>query len=73
MNWDTIEGNWKQWKGNVKEKWGKLTDDELDVIKGKKDRLSGKIQEKYGIAKDVAEKQLNEFQKTLSQDLKKAV
>lgn len=73
MNWDTIEGNWKQWKGNVKEKWGKLTDDELDVIKGKKDRLSGKIQEKYGIAKDVAEKQLGEFQKSLTQDLKKAV
>lgn len=63
MNWDTIEGNWKQWKGSVKEKWGRLTDDELDVIEGKKDRLAGKIQEKYGIAKDEAARQLDAFQK----------
>lgn len=62
MNWDTIEGNWKQWKGTIREKWGKLTNDELDVIAGKRDRLTGKIQEKYGIAKDEVEKQLNEFQ-----------
>ncbi|MBF0104404.1 MAG: CsbD family protein [Deltaproteobacteria bacterium] len=64
MNWDTIEGNWKQLKGNVKEKWGKLTDDELDVIEGKKDRLAGKLQEKYGLAKVEVEKQMGEFQKT---------
>lgn len=64
MNWDTIEGNWKKWKGNVKVKWGKLTDDELDVIEGKRDRLAGKLQEKYGIAKDEVEKQLSEFQKS---------
>ncbi len=64
MNWDTIEGNWKQLKGSVQEKWGKITDDEFDVIAGKKDRLAGKIQEKYGIAKDIAEKQLEEFTKT---------
>jgi len=64
MNWDTIEGNWKQWKGSIKQKWGKLTDDELDVIEGKKDRLVGKLQEKYGIAKDEAEKQLGAFQNT---------
>ena len=55
MNWDRIEGNWKQFKGNVKEKWGKLTDDQLDVI-------AGKIQESYGITKDETEKQLADWQ-----------
>jgi uncharacterized protein YjbJ (UPF0337 family) len=49
MNWDRIEGNWKQIKGTLKEKWGKLTDDEFDQIAGKRDRLGGKIQERYGI------------------------
>jgi uncharacterized protein YjbJ (UPF0337 family) len=48
MNWDRIEGNWKQFKGHVKEQWGKLTDDQLDVTEGKWDRLTGKIQETYG-------------------------
>lgn len=47
MNWDQIEGNWKKLKGKIKEKWGKLTDDELDVINGKKNQLSVKLQEKY--------------------------
>jgi uncharacterized protein YjbJ (UPF0337 family) len=61
MNWDTIEGKWKQSSGAVKEKWGKLTDDDLTVIAGKKEQLVGKIQERYGIAKDAAEKQVNEF------------
>jgi uncharacterized protein YjbJ (UPF0337 family) len=61
MNWDTIEGKWKQSAGAVKEKWGKLTDDDLTVIAGKKDQLVGKIQERYGIAKDAAEKQVNDF------------
>lgn len=64
MNWDQIEGDWKQFKGKVKEKWGKLTDDDLDVIKGKKDQLSGTLQKKYGIAKEEADKQLTEFEKT---------
>ncbi len=62
MNWDRIEGNWKQIKGNVKQQWGKLTDDQLDVIAGKRDQLAGKIQEAYGITKDEAEKQLNDWQ-----------
>ena len=61
MNWDTIEGKWKQSAGAVKEKWGKLTDDDLTVIAGKRDQLVGKIQERYGIAKDAAEKQVNDF------------
>jgi uncharacterized protein YjbJ (UPF0337 family) len=64
MNWDTIEGKWKQSAGAIKEKWGKLTDDDLTVIAGKKDQLVGKIQERYGIARDAAEKQVNEFTST---------
>jgi uncharacterized protein YjbJ (UPF0337 family) len=62
MNWDTIEGNWKQFKGKAKEQWGKLTDNQLDVIAGKRDRLMGNIQEAYGITKDQSEKQLAEWQ-----------
>jgi uncharacterized protein YjbJ (UPF0337 family) len=62
MNWDQIEGNWKQFKGQVKETWGKFTDDDLEVIGGKRDKLIGKLQEKYGIAKNEAEAQLQKFQ-----------
>lgn len=62
MNEDRIEGNWTQFKGKVKEQWGKLTDDDLDIIAGKRDQLLGRIQERHGIAKDEAEKQLNGFQ-----------
>ena len=62
MNWDRIEGNWKQFKGIAKQKWGKLTDDQLDVIAGKRDHLSGKIQETYGITKEATEKQISEWQ-----------
>jgi uncharacterized protein YjbJ (UPF0337 family) len=58
MNWDRVEGNWKQFSGKVKEKWGKLTDDDLTVIGGKQDQLVGRIQERYGIARDEAEKQV---------------
>ena len=61
MNWDIIEGNWKQAKGNVKSKWGKLTDDDLDVAAGKKDILVGKIQERYGMGKDEAEKEVDAY------------
>jgi len=63
MNWDIIEGNWGQAKGKVKEQWGKLTDDDLTQISGKRDQLAGKLQERYGIAKDEVEKQLNEFER----------
>ena len=52
MDWNCIEGSWKQFGGKVKEKWGKLTDDDLTVINGRRDQLEGKIQERYGIAKD---------------------
>jgi uncharacterized protein YjbJ (UPF0337 family) len=61
MNSDELAGKWKQSMGKVKEKWGKLTDDDLTVINGKKDQLVGKIQERYGIAREAAEKQVDEF------------
>lgn len=61
MNWDTIEGNWKQFKGDIKSHWGELTDDELDQAEGDRDKLVGKIQERYGLAKTEAEHQLDEF------------
>lgn len=63
MNKDQLEGNWKQFKGKIKEQWGKLTDDDLDVIAGKKDQLLGKIQERQGLAKEEAEKQFEEWKK----------
>ena len=59
MNWDRIEGNWKQLTGKAKVQWGKLTDDDLDFIAGRREQLSGKLQERYGIAKDEAEKQID--------------
>ncbi len=62
MNWDQIEGNWTQFKGNVKQQWGKLTDDQLDMIAGKREHLAGKIQVMYGIEKDEAENQLDDWQ-----------
>jgi uncharacterized protein YjbJ (UPF0337 family) len=61
MNWDQIAGDWKQFKGKVRQRWGKLTDQDLTVVEGKRDELIGKIQERYGIAKDEAEKQLKSF------------
>ncbi len=61
MNWDTIEGQWKQMTGKVREKWGKLTDDDIHVIAGKRDQLIGRIQERYGITRDEAERQVHEF------------
>ena len=61
MNWDRIEGNWKQFKGAAKEQWGNLTDDDLSVVEGKRDQLAGRIQERYGIAKDAAERQIDEW------------
>ena len=62
MNWDIIKGDWMQFKGQVKEQWGKLTDDNLDQIAGKRDQLAGKIQETYGVTKDQAELQVKAFE-----------
>lgn len=65
MNWDVIEGNWKQLKGNVQEKWGKLTDDHIAETAGKREQLVGKIQEMYGVTKDEASRQIDEFAASL--------
>lgn len=65
MNWDQIEGKWKQFKGSAKEKWGELTDDELDVIQGRRDRFAGKLQEKYGYTKEQADREIDEWQRGL--------
>jgi uncharacterized protein YjbJ (UPF0337 family) len=61
MNWSQIEGNWKQFKGLAKQQWGKLTDDQLDVVAGKREQLSGKIQEAYGISKEETDKQVSDW------------
>lgn len=61
MNWDIVEGKWKQVKGAVQEKWGELTDDDLDRIAGNKEQLSGKLQEKYGWTKNEAERQIDDY------------
>lgn len=61
MNWDEIKGNWKQFQGKAKAEWGKLTDDDLKVIEGDRDRLVGRIQERYGIAKEEAQKQVENW------------
>ena len=65
MNWDQIEGNWKQWKGKAREKWGQLTDDELEAAAGKREQLSGKLQKRYGYTKEQAERELDEWQRGL--------
>ena len=62
MNWDIAAGNWKQFKGTVRARWGKLTDDHLDVIAGKRDLLLGKLQEAYGLSKEDAEGELKTFE-----------
>ncbi|KAJ03014.1 CsbD family protein [Sulfitobacter mediterraneus] len=61
MNWDQIKGKWKQMSGDVQAHWGKLTNDEVDEAAGNRDKLVGKIQERYGIAKDEAERQVDDF------------
>lgn len=67
MNWDVIEGNWAQYKGQVKAQWGKLTNDHLDVIAGERAQLIGQLQESYGIAKEDANQQVSAFLKFLSE------
>ena len=75
MNWNLIEGKWKQMKGQLREKWGNLTDDDLEMIAGKRDQLIGRLQVRYGIAKEEAAKQVDEFADSLQpreQELKRA-
>jgi uncharacterized protein YjbJ (UPF0337 family) len=66
MNWDRVEGNWQTFKGKVRQKWGKLTDDDLHVIEGKRTELSGRLQERYGYAKDEAEKNIDTWLKNIN-------
>ncbi len=72
MNWDRIEGNWNQFKGSVKEQWGKLTDDQIEVIAGKRDQLAGTIQSTYGVSKDETEKQLSDWQERMNKLIRAA-
>jgi uncharacterized protein YjbJ (UPF0337 family) len=61
MNWDQIAGRWAQVKGEARRKWGKLTDDDMEVIAGSKDKFVGRVQERYGIAKEEAQKQIDDW------------
>jgi uncharacterized protein YjbJ (UPF0337 family) len=68
MNWERIEGNWKQLKGKVVEQWGKLTDDDFDRMDGRREQLAGRIQERYGIARDEAERQVSDWESRVRDD-----
>jgi uncharacterized protein YjbJ (UPF0337 family) len=72
MNWDRVQGNWKQIAGKAREKWGKLTDSDWETIAGQKDQLVGRIQERYGIAKDEANRQADEWIRTMPDNEKEA-
>lgn len=65
MNWDRVEGNWKQFAGKAREKWGKLTDSDWQVVGGKKDQLVGRLQERYGIEKDQASRDVDTWAQSL--------
>ena len=65
MNWDHVAGNWTEFRGKVRERWGKLTDDDLDVIEGKREQLLGILQQRYGTAKDELEREVKEFERDL--------
>jgi uncharacterized protein YjbJ (UPF0337 family) len=66
MNWDRVEGNWKQIKGQVQQKWGKLTSDDVDIIQGKRTELAGRLQQRYGLAQDEAERQIDAWLKSVN-------
>lgn len=68
MNWDQIKGKWKQMSGSARTRWGKLTDDDLDVVAGHRDQLVGRIQERYGIKKELAEKEVDDWGRNLGED-----
>jgi uncharacterized protein YjbJ (UPF0337 family) len=70
MDWNRVEGDWKQVKGKVKAKWGKLTDDDLTAINGRRDQLEGKIQERYGYAKDQVRKEIDDWYRSTESDLR---
>jgi len=68
MNWDRVEGNWKQLKGKAQQQWGRLTKDDVDVIAGKRNELAGRLQERYGLAKDAAERQIDDWLNTMQRN-----
>jgi len=72
MNWDQIEGKWKQFTGSARERWGKLTDDDWNIVAGKREHLIGRIQERYGVAQAEAEKQADEWSSALKEAERKA-
>ena len=61
MNWDTVQGNWLQWRGSIQKQWGRLTNDDLEIIKGDRTRLTGVLQERYGRKKDEIERDIDDF------------
>jgi len=65
MNWDQIEGRWKEFKGKAQQQWGKLTKDDLDVIEGRREELLGKVQHAYGVTREEAEKQVTNWERTI--------
>lgn len=70
MNWNRVEGNWRQLRGKARTRWGRLTDDDLDVIAGKRDQLIGKLQARYGTSKAALETQIEEWSRRLDDDLR---
>ena len=70
MNSDQFEGKWKQLKGTVKQRWGKFTDDDITALSGKKDELVGKIQERYGITREQAEREADEWARASAQEVR---
>ena len=68
MNWDQIEGKWKQFKGSARQQWGKLTDDDLAMIAGSREKFVGKLQERYGLARDEAQRRADEWVRTLREE-----
>jgi len=65
MNWDRVEGGWKEFKGKVRQQWGKLTDDDIEKIAGKRTELEGRLQQHYGLAKDDANRQIDDWLNTM--------
>jgi uncharacterized protein YjbJ (UPF0337 family) len=68
MNWDQVEGKWKQFAGNARSKWGKLTDSDWDYVAGKKDNLVGRLQERYGYSKEEADKDADAWSQALKDE-----
>jgi uncharacterized protein YjbJ (UPF0337 family) len=71
MNWDQIQGKWKQFAGTARERWGKLTDDDLQMVSGKQEQLIGRIQERYGITKEEAQRQVQAWSQGLTESEQK--